>query len=280
MLQGVLSRAVEWGYLDRNAASVLKKPSQRRTRDVRRVAPIDVERLRGRFLAQEDRQTATLICLIAYAGLRPGEALGLRWADIRDNTILVERSAVGGDVKTTKTGRVRTVPLLRPLASDLREFRLSSGRPSDDAFLFARSDGRVWTEDDWRNWRKRRFLPAAESLGIEGLRPYDLRHSFCSLQLYAGLTIVEVAAQAGHSPAVSLGTYQHVMAELEGSVRRPAEGLDRRRASAGCVRKVSGRLGGGGADCLRTASPREADERIRTADPFITSEQVALRKPP
>jgi integrase len=64
--------------------------------------------------------------------------------------------------------------------------------------------------------------------GVEGARPYDLCHSLCSLLLYDGRTIVQVARQAGHAPSMSLDTYQHVMDELEGVERVPAEEQIRR----------------------------------------------------
>ena len=40
-----------------------------------------------------DPRTAILVSLMAYAGLRPGEALALQWGDVGENTLLVERSA-------------------------------------------------------------------------------------------------------------------------------------------------------------------------------------------
>jgi hypothetical protein len=55
------------------------------------------------------------------------------------------------------------------------------------------------------------------------MRPYDLRHSFCSLLIAEGASVVEVAAQAGHSPTMTLNTYGHVMDELAGDTRKDAE---------------------------------------------------------
>jgi hypothetical protein len=89
----------------------------------------------------------------------------------------------------------------------------------------------LWSPHDWKNWVRRRFRPAAAAAGVERARPYDLRHSFCSLLLYEGRTIVEVARQAGHAPSMSLDTYQHVIDELEDVERVPAdEQIHRARA--------------------------------------------------
>jgi integrase len=58
------------------------------------------------------------------------------------------------------------------------------------------------------------YKPVAESVGLAGARPYDLRHAFASLLIHEGrLSVVEIAAQLGHNPTVCLDTYAHVMAE-------------------------------------------------------------------
>ena len=104
-------------------------------------------------------------------------------------------------------------------------WRLASGRPADHALVFPRPDGDQWTDDDLRNWRNRRFVPAARAAGIEGaVRPYDLRHAAASLWLHEGRSVVEVAAWLGHAPTMTLDTYGHVMAEVaEAGERLSAE---------------------------------------------------------
>ena len=60
-------------------------------------------------------------------------------------------------------------------------------------------------------------------VGVTGVRPCDLRHSFCSLLIHEGQSVVEVAAQAGHAPTMTLNTYAHVFEELKGGARLDAE---------------------------------------------------------
>jgi integrase len=93
---------------------------------------------------------AALISVLAYAGLRPGEALALQWRDIREQTILVERAVSLGEEKDTKTAAHRTVRLLQPLAADLREWRLLSGRPSGKTLVFPSANGTLWTQPAYR----------------------------------------------------------------------------------------------------------------------------------
>ena len=79
--------------------------------------------------------------------------------------------------------------------------------------------------DDYRNWRKRAFVPAAKAAGLNEPRPYDPRHSFVSLLINEGVSIVEVARQAGHSPEECLRTYAHTFEEFDPADRQPAEAV-------------------------------------------------------
>jgi integrase len=220
LLQAACREAVAWGRLTSNPVKPVKKRAQRRKRSVRPLLPEAIERLRWHLPTQQD---AVLVSVLAYGGLRPGEALTLTWGDLGERTILVERALSLGEVKETKTRASRTVRLVDPLGADLKALRLQVGVPNDAEAIFPESNGGFWSEHDWRNWRRRVFQPAAEAAGLGQIRPYDLRHSFVSLLIAEGRNIVEVARQAGHSPSMALDTYGHVFDELDGANRRPAE---------------------------------------------------------
>jgi integrase len=214
VLQGIFSCAMRWGLVPSNPVTGVQKPSGKRKRAVTPPSPVLVEQMRAELLRRLRQRDATLITVLGYAGLRPGEALVLPWENVRDRTLLIEAS---------KTGRTRSVRLLAPLAADLAEWRLASGRPEGDKLVFPTPTGGLWLDHDWANWRRRVFDPLAASLGVPGMRPYDLRHAFCSLLIHEGMSVVEVARQAGHAPTMTLDTYAHVMAELEGADRVSAE---------------------------------------------------------
>lgn len=111
------------------------------------------------------------------------------------------------------------------LRSDLLEWQLANGRPARLALVFPAASGQVWSEHDYRNWRRRTFRSAAAAAGLPGIRPYDLRHSFASLLLAAGQSVIDVADQLGHAPTLTLDTYGHVMRELEGVRQSPDEAI-------------------------------------------------------
>jgi integrase len=180
---------------------------------------MSIERMRA---AAEPRDAA-LISVLAYAGLRPGEGLGLQWHDIRENTILVERALSLGEEADTKTTAHRTVRLLAPLRADLAEWRLASGRPEGHEPVFPNHRGGAWTESAYQSWRRRSFNAARKAAGVEHATPYTLRHSFASLLLHEGRSVIYVARQLGHDARLTLTRYGHVIDELEDQPQIRAE---------------------------------------------------------
>jgi integrase len=228
MLQSVFQRAVESQLLEANPVRAARKPPVGRARAVPAIGPVIVEAMRSDLRARGREHDARLIVLLAYAGLRPGEALGLEWRHVRERTLLVEQAVSNGELKGLKNRRrSRAVRLLAPLRDDIEPVRTSGP-------VFARASGGLWRETDWRNWRRRVFRPAAEHAGLVGARPYDLRHAFASLLIAEGrLSIIEIAAQLGHNPTVCLDIYGHEMAEraatgvsAEGRIWKPRAQVD------------------------------------------------------
>src|SRR5215210_7894961 len=219
MLQGVLQRAVEWGRVPTNAVKITRKPPKPHRPAVQAIPPTLIEIMRARLLEEDKLRDATLLSVLAYAGLRPQEALALEWRHVRERTLLVERALSDGQLKALKNRRQpRTVELLAPLREGLVAWRAAQSEPAATAPVFPSHAGTFWRASDWRNWRKRSYKPVAEAVGINGARPYDLRHAFASLLIYEGrLSGVDIAAQLGHNPTVCLDTYAHVMAEQHGS---------------------------------------------------------------
>lgn len=116
LLQAMFKLGVEWGEAERNPVSFVRKPRQGRIRAIEVLDPATVERLRRALLANGDHFSATLVSVLAYAGVRPGEGIALERRHIRKDTILVEQAVAYGTLKLQKTGRIyRTVDLLPEL---------------------------------------------------------------------------------------------------------------------------------------------------------------------
>ncbi|XAY03469.1 integrase [Paraconexibacter sp. AEG42_29] len=159
---------------------------------------------------------------LAYAGLRPGEALALTWANLATKTMVVNAA---------KASQRRTVRLLKPLASDLSQWKLASDETEPGDLIFPSEHGEVWTQEAYKSWSRRAFSRAAAAAGRPDATPYTARHSFASLLLHEGRSVIYVARQLGHGAALTLGTYGHVIDEFEDAPRLPAE--DAIRAARG-----------------------------------------------
>lgn len=189
-------------------------------------------------------RNATLVSVLAYAGLRPEEALALEWRHVRETTLLIEQKCVDGEIvpgqKTTRPPR--SIPLLSLLRADLREYQLACGRSEGPIFLGAA--GTPWRASDWNDWRTRAWQPACEAIGLatiaytttvvngkhrttrkyRGPVPYHLRHSFASLLIHEGQhSLVQISEWLGHSTTILLANYAHVISDVAGRSLLPSD---------------------------------------------------------
>lgn len=220
LLQTILNRAALYGRIAANPVTPVKKPAAARARTVNAISPAEVEKVRAQLTGAD----AVLVSVLGYAGLRPGEARALTWADVKAKTLHVhDGTNPDGTLKPTKTEQSRSVRMVKAVKADLAAWRKASGDPADAALVFPRADGKPWTETDFRNWRRRRFAPAVERAGVNLSRPYDLRHSAASLWLHEGIGPIQVAAWLGHKASETFKTYAHIIEDLDPDDRQPAD---------------------------------------------------------
>src|SRR5512133_44014 len=168
-----------------------------------------------------------LISTAVFCGARISEMLGLRWQDVDFDAGLIhvryqlsvatkERAALLVPLKTD--AGERDLYALPELAKVLRRLKLSSGHSQDRDFVFCTHEGKPLSQ---RN-SLRALEEAADAAGLnppkdsqgkrdgEPLGWHDLRHTAVSRLIAAGLDVVEVQRQAGHSkPSTTLDLYSH-----------------------------------------------------------------------
>ena len=125
-------------------------------------------------------------------GMRQGELFGLQWSDLDfvKKKLHIKRSIRKRRVSTPKNNRFRTVPMSNQVAEALR-----SHRHLRSDWMFTRDDGRPLTRNaiKWPFWR----LTAAA--GLPRIRFHDLRHSFASQLVMAGIPLAGVMELLGHA---------------------------------------------------------------------------------
>jgi integrase len=168
--------------------------------------PLSPEEIEAR--ACEDVQDAELVRVAAYAGLRRGELVALRWRDVdfAGRKIIVRRSLSGAiEIRSTKSRRVREVPLPDQAAGALARLSRREEFTGPDDCVFANRLGRRLDPSALR----RRFERARDAAGLEPLRFHDLRHTYGSLLVAGGIDLASVKAAMGHSRITTTERYLH-----------------------------------------------------------------------
>jgi integrase len=159
-----------------------------------------------------------LVMLLAFTGLRIGEALALSWDAVDLKAARLDVRLTLGDSgeaasplfqpPKTKSSK-RSIPLPHELVKELTAWKIRSPI-SERHLVFAMEDGRPY-----QRYRVIELLDEAISkAGIKRLTPHGLRHTFASLLLAAGKPVTEVSHLLGHKNAhITMTTYAHFIRE-------------------------------------------------------------------
>lgn len=231
VLAGILDMALKDGRVPKNVARRTEgAPRKVSSKPRRYLSHAEVARLAAAASTPTQR---TMIVLLAYCGLRWGEAVGLRVRDLNmlRRRLQISRTAteVNGKilVGAPKSWEKRAVPFPNVLSEPLAQ--LCEGKSPDD-LVFADRFGqflrRPKTSAGTSSW----FLDALTWSGIERLTPHDLRHTAASLAVSSGANVKAVQRMLGHkSAAMTLDTYADL---FEDDLDEVAERLDHGARSA------------------------------------------------
>ncbi len=169
---------------------------------------LTADELRKVFAALVDPYRIPLL-LIAYTGAREGEALGLRWSDVNwsERTVAIRRQYRAGLFSDPKTkSSARTVELPAELVLELRRWRLACPKGPHDLICPSEKGGPMSGSVLLQSG----LYPAEDRAGVRRARVHDLRHSFASNLLAAGVDVVTVSKALGHANVnITLGVYSH-----------------------------------------------------------------------
>jgi integrase len=219
-LHRALVDAVAWKYLNDNPASNVKPPRRPRTR--RQVWK--PEEIRTFLTYVRHDRFAALFLLELTTGIRRGQICGLHWdaADLDAGEITVHnnRVVVGGHARDKAGGKTRTADQTisidratvdalrtwRKIQDEERAFFGDAYHPGD--YVFTYQDGRPLHPDSIRQ----RFDRLAAAAGLSRITFHDLRHSYATGALRAGVSPKVISERIGHANVgFFLETYAHVL---------------------------------------------------------------------
>ncbi len=211
-LAAVLEYARDLGALDSmNAVEEFRRQLRRRSRGKGARAAAAEDRIRpierpdevGRLLGAarvEGLASRVLVTVLLDAGLRLGEALGLRWGaiafgsdgdDSGRHLHVRENRPRGGDPEPPKSGRDRRVALSRRLRAALLELYVDRFEPGPETPIFEGIDPGNFRHREWRRILKR------AAIGHRAMK--DLRDTYASQLLTCGVNVAYVSRQLGHA---------------------------------------------------------------------------------
>jgi integrase len=216
-LGSIFKRAMKVHGLPRNPADVVERPR------VRRAAKIDVlrpEEVLALVRAAESEQDAAIFHTAAFAGLRMGELLALRWRDVdfTRRTIHVRENWTQGETTTPKGGTERAVPMAEEVAQRLARLGQRDHFTADDDLVFCTPRG----QHVGYKSLKERYRAALRAAGVrEDFRFHNLRHTF-------GSTVIrhadsrEVMEWMGHADLTTTRRYL-AFVDREDAAKRVSE---------------------------------------------------------
>ncbi len=224
VLHHALDDAVKWGLLVRNVADAVEPPKKART---------EMQVWNGEQVGRVLRAAAAdpleaLWRLAIYTGMRRGELLAVKWADLDlgGGALYVQRSLSRGKTSRLEEGEPksrsgrRRIALSPSVVESLKrhrvrqlEHRLAAGDAYEDrGYVFANEiGGHVHP-----NTLYRRFRELTARAGVPPIRFHDLRHTSATLLLAEGVHGKIVQERLGHANiAMTLDLYSHVTADMQ-----------------------------------------------------------------
>ena len=223
-LRAMLNAAVDDGKIPANPAVRLGRYSRGLTeREARKVAALTAAEL-SHLLATAEKDYpdhADLLTVLAWTGLRLGEACGLQWGDLdfKGHFLEVSRSihyrAHRVLIGAPKSGQARRVDLPAVLVARLRTRQsvwqaeaAVEGRELSPWVFPAPTDPNKPINP--AHLRFKVWYRLLRHAGLRAVRLHDLRHTYASLLLQAGEPIAYVREQLGHSSIqVTVDIYGH-----------------------------------------------------------------------
>lgn len=242
VLSQAFSQAVEDGLLTRNPCDRAQKTiPQGQKAEAKFLSPENTIRL---LKANEDEPWYALWVLLVNTGMRPQEALALKWGDLNGDTMAVQRALVQVDRNGTWEARNemksdasrRNLQLAPSVLEALRGHKLRQNEWILAKGTDCRREGWIFANEvgGFLDISKARRLwhAAVRRAALPKIKMYEgTRHTHASHMLGGGIDVKTAAARLGHSnPVMLLSTYAHVLPQAASAAAGILESLTRKKA--------------------------------------------------
>jgi integrase len=219
----VLEQAARWKWIDENPARHVKNPKPRAPEIHPFASWEEIEAI----VEELDPRFAAIPVFAAGTGLRPEEWLALERKDVdrEAGIVTVERVYTQRRLKQcAKSSRQRRRVPLRQRVLDA----LDAVPPRlDSPLLFPAARGGYI---DLERWREREWKPALKAAGIQHRRIYDMRHTYATWSIAAGISLFALSRRMGTSIAMIDATYGHLPPDADEQERALLDAYDRSAA--------------------------------------------------
>jgi integrase len=208
-LHGIFDFAMRRGWAAANPCKLVDRPSQTRSDpDIHFLDQTEVDALVA-AVPEDDlgRVERAMYLAAAMTGMRQGELLALRWADVdwTARRVRVRRNFVRGEYGTPKSKRSsRSVPLADLLGGELDRLFQASAYDADSDLVFAHPH--TGNPID-RSKLLKRYKAALRRAGVRDVRFHDLRHTFGTRMAAAGVPMRTLQEWMGHRDFVTTLIY-------------------------------------------------------------------------
>lgn len=211
----VFDYALRLQMISSNPTKVIKKPVRlRKIKEDKDLNFYDKEELKIFLQALEEcehEKTRVLFRILAFTGIRKGEAFALTWADIdAENKTMninkaVARKETGLYIDTPKNiSSIRRISLDDKTIEIINAFRYDK---DEDELIFLSNEGGITPPSKSRKW----LLPVQNKTDLKKISTHGFRHTHASLLFEAGASIKDVQVRLGHSDIqTTMNIYTHV----------------------------------------------------------------------
>jgi len=186
LLKTMFTKAIEWGKLRENPAKKVKL-LEGEIKRVRFLIPSEIQNL----LSNCAEHLKPIVTVAVHTGMRKSELLNLKREQVNFEQGFIT-------LTETKNNERRDIPIDETVKATLESMK------SNGSYFFADKNGKPFGDV------KTGFSMALKRTGIKDFRFHDLRHSFASNLVMAGVELNVVGELLGHKTSVMTKRYSHL----------------------------------------------------------------------